>query len=614
MQANLKDIIRYRFDNIMSRGVIALVGVLFMFTAAVVIVAGILLMIFSDGGLGINIWRSVMHVIDPGTITGDETDDFPFLFLMSVVTLCGIFIFSILIGIITTAFKERLSTLKRGSSKVIEKDHTIILGFNDNAYTIISELVEANDNQKDACVVILTCANIDETKLKVNQKIKNLGCLRVVYRNGSIADSHMLSQCAIEHAKSVIVNCQDDFLITKTMLAINNYFNEKDGILPHIVAPISAADNYDAICLAGGSYIEPILGKDIIARILAQTCRHSGISNVLMELISYQGNELYFKNYPEFEHKKFADILNLFASAIVFGIKRKGQIMLNPPMDLVLAKDDYIILFTEDDQFAMPFSSQPKLMNIDFSRQPLVIKPTKMLILGINNFMASILQELDHYFVAGSQVFIADIDIDHGVADLLLNVPLKNIDIQTIDCNTNQRSIIKGLLDVDIEHVLLLSNDNVDAETSDAMTLLKLIHLRDIAQKENYNFNITSEMKSTDNQKLAQIAKVNDLVVGTNIINLVMCQIAENRSLATVFRELLHIDGAEIYLRKANSYMPAGTEIDFYSITEILKQQNQIAIGYKRKVGQSYQIITNPLKSQIMVIEDSDEIIVLASE
>ncbi len=610
MQTNLRDLIRYKFDNMMSRGVIALVGVLFMFTAAVVIVAGILLVIFSDGGLGINIWRSVMHVIDPGTITGDDTDDFPFLILMSLVTLCGIFIFSILIGIITTAFKERLSTLKRGSSKVIEKGHTLILGFNDNAYTIISELIKANDNQSDACVVILTCEDMDETKLKISQKIKNLGCLRVVYRNGNIADSHMLSQCAIEHAKSVIVNCQDDFLITKTMLAINNYFSDKSGNLPHVVAPISAADNYDAICIAGGSYLEPILGQDIIARIIAQTCRHSGISNLLMELISYQGNELYFKNYPELEHKKFGDVLNLFATAIIFGIKRKDDIMLNPPMDLVLTKDDDLIVFTEDDQFAMPFSSQPKLMNMDFKAQPLSIKPTKILVLGINKLINSVLAELDHYFVAGSQVIIAA----NNSVDLQLGEPLKNIMIKNINCDTNQREEIKALLSNDIEHVLLLSNDDVDNETSDAMTLLKLIHLRDIAQKENYSFNITSEMKSTDNQKLAQIAKVNDLVVGSNIINLVMCQIAENRSLATVFRELLHIDGAEIYLRKASSYMPIGTEIDFYTITEILKQHNQIAIGYKRRVEQSYQIITNPLKSEKIIIEANDEIIVLASE
>ena len=124
--------IQYQFDNIMSKGTIALIGLLFGITMIVVGLAGIVAVIFgADGGLGSQIWASIPYVI-----------------IMSVVTLCGLFVTSILIGIITTGFESRLKELRKGKSIVLEERHTVIIGFNDNVYTLLNELIEANSNHK----------------------------------------------------------------------------------------------------------------------------------------------------------------------------------------------------------------------------------------------------------------------------------------------------------------------------------------------------------------------------------------------------------------------------------------------------------------------------------
>ena len=55
---------------------------------------------------------------------------------MLVVTLGGIFIVSTLIGMITTGIEGKLDELRKGRSRVIENDHTVILGWSQQIFTI----------------------------------------------------------------------------------------------------------------------------------------------------------------------------------------------------------------------------------------------------------------------------------------------------------------------------------------------------------------------------------------------------------------------------------------------------------------------------------------------
>ncbi len=612
----LIDILRYKFDNLMAKGTIALVGILFLATTAVIIVAGIIAFLLGEGSIGPNIWLSVMHVVDAGNIACVETTNIAFVALMSVVTLCGIFITSILIGIITTGFEEKLNNLKKGNGKVIEKDHTLILGFNDNVYTIISELVAANENKKDASIVILTDEEKETVESEIAKQLLDLKTTRVICRTGSISDTHMLRQCSIEKCKSIIINVQDDFMVTKTILAINNFFSASadSKMKAHIVATVHDNTNYEAVQIAGEGNVETILMNDAISRIIAQTCRQPGLSNVLIELFDYSGNELYFETFPQLAGISFGDVLNYFDQASVFGYKRDGKIFLNPAKDVKLESADELLLLVEDDGMAKPLDKAPTITNLDSiavdTREE--DEPENVLILGTNSMLNRILTELNGYFKKGSRIVIAAPSVENEM--IAFTKTLENLNIESIECDINRRSNLDKLIDKNIENVLLLSDDSCDVETSDSMILLRLIHLRDIAQKESKVFNITSEMRNTTNQKLAHVAKVNDLVVGSNIINLILTQISENRDLATIFRELLQVDGSEIYLRKASNYVKLGEEVDYYAITEIAKNRDEIAIGYKRQIGDTFEIITSPLKSEKIKYGKDDYIVVLAND
>ena len=81
-----------------------------------------------------------MRTLDPGTMGGD-TGRWAFLLAMLAVTLGGIFIVSTLIGVLTTGLEGKLDELRKGRSLVIETDHTVILGWSPQIFTIVTELV-----------------------------------------------------------------------------------------------------------------------------------------------------------------------------------------------------------------------------------------------------------------------------------------------------------------------------------------------------------------------------------------------------------------------------------------------------------------------------------------
>ena len=84
-----------------------------------------------------------------------------------VIVFTSIFVLSSLIGIITTGIGVKLEDLRKGRSKVIERNHTVILGWSPQIFQVISELVAGNQNQKGACIVVLA----DRDKVQMEDEI-----------------------------------------------------------------------------------------------------------------------------------------------------------------------------------------------------------------------------------------------------------------------------------------------------------------------------------------------------------------------------------------------------------------------------------------------------------
>lgn len=609
------DKVRYQFDNLMSKGTIALVEVLFIITAIVVVIAGVLgALTNGDLATGQSIWQSLMHAIDAGTLAGDNTTNAWYVLLMSLVTICGIFITSILIGIISTGFEAKLNDLRKGTSKVIETGHTVVIGFNDSIYTILTELIEAGSNHKKNCIVVLGDEEKEIMEERIKGNIKDFKTTRVICKSGRVTEPYLLERAALENSKSIIINEEDDFSVIKVILASLNYLKSKNAFDNdlHITSIIHDKANLGAAKIAGEGKAEILFFEDAISRIIAHTCRQPGLSMVLTEFFDFGGDEFYFENFPELEGKTFGEVLNLFEISTVIGLQKDGLVMMNPPMDTKISSKDYIIHLAEDDGTSKPNSQIVKLdLSVKTEANNGVTESKRpLLILGYNNFMPDILAELDNYTEPGTEITVANTEFPDDIE----SNRYQNISVVLKQCDIYKRSELEELIKESAEDILLLSDMQSDMESADAKTLLLLIQLRDIESKWKREFNITSEMCSVSNQKLAKVANVNDFVVGSTITNLIITQVAENRKLALLFEDLLDADGSELYMKKASRYVKTGVETDFYTITEIAKERGEIAVGYKKVAEDGIRVVTNPKKSERISFQEEDYLIVIAED
>jgi hypothetical protein len=125
----MMDRLRYRFDNFMSRGTIALVAALFASTLCMILTASAILVLAGLGpegsptrlGVAEAFWQITMRAIDTGTVAGDT--GWSFRLVGFLVTMGGIFITSALIGVLASGLEGRLNELRRGRSRVLERPH-----------------------------------------------------------------------------------------------------------------------------------------------------------------------------------------------------------------------------------------------------------------------------------------------------------------------------------------------------------------------------------------------------------------------------------------------------------------------------------------------------------
>ena len=85
---------------------------------------------------------------------------------MLLATLCGVFFTALLIGAINDGISSRMNELAKGLEPVIEKDHVVILGFNESTFIIIGELIEAYDNQKGKRNAVVIMDNYDKQEME----------------------------------------------------------------------------------------------------------------------------------------------------------------------------------------------------------------------------------------------------------------------------------------------------------------------------------------------------------------------------------------------------------------------------------------------------------------
>ena len=624
---------QYYFEQTISSGPTSLIKWLALISLFAVLLLGLLILVFgissdpeSTKGLGFleGSWQSLMATLDSGTMGGDE--GWLFRIVRFAATILGIFIISVLIGSISSGIDQKIDDLKRGRSKVLEENHTLILGWSEKIFSILSELAIANENQKKPSVVILSEKDKVEAEEEIQSKVDDLKNLKIVVRMGNPLDLNDVEIVNPNGAKSIIVlsaeNSMSDMHVIKTVLGLTKSPHRKSD--PYtIIAEIKDEENMEAAELVGNHEAIYILSTDIISRVAAQTSLQTGLSIVYSELLCFDGDEIYFKREDLLTGKTYRDALFTYNTSAVIGLfTSDGTVLINPPGDHIIHENDEIIAISEDDDTIIPNASSQinKASTLLEKLEQSAGKAQKTLILGWNNNGHKIIRELNNYVAPGSEILLVSEFSDSEINDISeLQKGVNHIKLSSENGAINRLDTLEKINPDHFDNIIVLSSKDLDVQESDAKTLICLLHLRNMGEKSGKSYNIVTEMLDIKNRVLGVVAKANDFIIGENLISLLLSQLSENVQLKKVFDVLLNSEGSEIYLKPAHQYMEIGKETDFNEVLANALEYGDTAFGYRKmkqehSAEENFGIRINPKKDQKIIFDENDYIIVLSED
>ncbi|MFI5530009.1 potassium transporter TrkA [Kitasatospora sp. NPDC051853] len=609
----------------MDRGTPALIGWLGLASLLLITLVSASVVLLTDtdaesnGGWSGVAWMSLLRTLDPGTMGGD-TGGPVFLFLMLAVTIGGIFIVSALIGVLTTGLDQRIRQLRRGRSPLIENGHTIVLGWSDQVFTVIAELVEANQSERRSCVVVLADQDKVAMEEAIRARIADTGRTRVICRSGNPLVRGELELVSPDTARSILVlppvGEDGDIDVVKILLLLSSRSWGPDR--PGLVAAVQDSENLPAARLAAGEGALVIDGDDIAVRLIAQAHRQRGLSSVLNELLSFVGNEFYLRAEPSLAGWTYGEALHAYEVGTLAGLCRGGGgvdgggVLLNPPMGTVLTAEDELIVVAEDDLMIRLGHGKPPVAEAAITsapRQPQL--PERTLLIGHNSRSGKLIRLLDSFVRPGSVLDVAaPWEPRETVRDLV------NLTVGYRRCEPTRRSSLEALGVGDYQHVVVLTDETVAPDAADDRTLVTLLHLRDIEDSIGDPYSIVTEMNDDANREVAQVTKADDFIVSTKVITLLLTQLAENPGLHAVFTDLFDPESSEIHLKPAADYLRPGHPADFTTLVEAARRRDETAIGYWRSdrghEPPSYGVFLNPVRGAPLVLGAEDAVVVLA--
>lgn len=612
--------LNYRFDTWMSKGTIALIGLLgaatFVFVLLLAVIVWLLPLHPNDepeGSFPDIFWGNLMRTLDPGTMGGDE--GWGFRVAMLVVTIGGLVIVASLIGIVSGGFDSKVEELRKGRSRVLEKEHTLILGWSDKVFAIIAELAIANESRGRSTVVVLADRDKVEMEDELRAAVGKTGKTQVICRSGDPMTLGDLELGSPHAARSIILLAPEgsddpDSEVIKAALALTNNPNRRPEPY-HVVGEIQDAQNLEAARLVGRDEVNWVLASDLISRITVQTCRQSGLSVVYSELLDYGGDEIYMTEVPELTGRTFRDAQLAFIDCTLIGLVKGEQTLLNPSADTRCEQGDLLVLIAEDDSLIRTAAPGAPDTTVIAAATASDVSPERTLVLGYNAGLHLMLHELDQYVAPGSSALVV------ASAKSPTFPQLTNLTVDYRRGDVTSRSVLDALDAAHADHIIVLADTSLPVQRADAKTLITLLHLRDIAERSDTDLNVVSEMLDDRNRELAEVTNADDFIVSDKLVALMLTQLSENRRLHAVFDTLFSAEGSEIYLRPASTYIEQGAEADFYAVVEAAQRRGETAIGFRigeqaHRGADAYGVVVNPRKDIRRTFAPDDRIIVLA--
>jgi Trk K+ transport system NAD-binding subunit len=648
-KAEFSQKLRYAVDNYLARGSSALfLGLLIVLLSSMGLLV-VMRLIFhliappENADFFSHLWTVWLELTDPGAM-GEDTET-PGIFKVAAVMsgLTGVVIFSSLVAFLGAALEGLIEGLKRGDTTVLETEHTLILGWGPRVVEILRELVIANESESNPCVVILSEEPKEEMDQYLRDQFPERASTKIVTRSGSTSSLLMLDKVSASSAKAAIVLATEDGTtsekksasdakVIKTVLALMTHVPADHEI--NIVAEVYDERNRVVVKEIDPNRIFVIDAQEILAKIMVQTSRTTGLAVVYSEMLGFAGSEMYFHNNPKWAGLTFGQLGFHFPDGVIFGLRHGGtKIEIRPAPTYAMKADDEILIIADDDS-TIHFKPQPVIVPQDLPLKQARIAPRaeRQLVLGWSPKAPIILGEYADYVLTGSVIDVMVKDpTDEVLADIArLNEELETIQISHVDESPLDVEALERIKPFGYNNVIILPQSlagDLDPDRIDSETLIVLLHLRKLQAKlraqgyTRFGTKIITEVLDSNNQELITKAGVDDFIISNRMVSMFLAQISEQPGIQSVYDDLFQEEGSEIYLKPAWLYLDKlPMTLRFADLMALAqKRDGEVCIGYKIKAleddsEENFGVKLNPPKDRQITLNPEDALVVVAED
>lgn len=533
--------------------------------------------------------------------------------LAAVTSVLGLCVVAVLIGLVNASIEQRLEVLRRGRSRVIISRHLIILGFvPEKVKAILSELATATRERSqrghlsasDKLQVVVLSEMDTQIVYETIQSRQVSAHLDVIVRCGNPCSVSQLLNVGADRAASVIIlntESDSDIVVVKTLLALRKMPHPAF----HVVCELNKPETKSILPSIFPGPLAPIVLGDTLARILVQTSRSAGLSEVFGDLLTFEGSELYFVAIEELTGLEFGKVQASLYDAVAVGFERDKHVRINPPSDEVLRSGDLILVLSASGtsyRVGAPRSpSKPTLRN-SYTRKD-VRKRETICILGSNQrSLEFILREFDEYMLEGSTILMLPSGPYTVPEDLL------NVKVQVLQGSCTDPNALKKIPFEDLSSCIIMSSDLLSYTDSDAQTITTVLLLRQLTEKMQRPCPLICEILNVESRDLLDQSLGVSFVLSNEITSRLISQVSLDLGLCDVFQELFSPEGCEIYLKRHEFYTDGSkTWLDIQSRAQSI---NEVAIGFFTSKGP----VLNPAQDLERVFEPGDKVIVISED
>lgn len=477
------------------------------------------------------------------------------LIITTVVVLLGmISLTGGTVGFITSFISDILEKTAHGKNKLRLKNHIVILNYNNKVPAIIFDY--CFDDMKNTYITILTRESkdkvLDEIDNMYNHKSSKKRFKNIIVRSGNPMSKVELDKLNIKDARTVLImtpqgedrdlTSDRSFEVSKLFMFVSWYFSRMEGQKKANIVVETNSNNMEKMIreykLDNSSQIAvPVDYNEITGKMLAIISIMPSLNNVMKQLFSFEGVEIYIEDIPE-------------------GRSLEQELKTNSSVIALFDQGDKRVYIAEDeDEIGKYVDEKPlkKALPEKCFEPKITFEKKEIIIVGVNKKLPHILESLAcfkkkydneelHVILAGVQEeeeSIKSFYEDERYANILCPGQYNYIIVEDIfDPMCELGDIVSDKAD----SIVFLSDDSVSSVHVDEKPLIYWTNLKKTI-RANSNVDVIVEILDSQNMNIIELKNKDQIIVSDDFLGHLYAQLGKTPERLDVLKDMITSEG-----------------------------------------------------------------------